>query len=384
VPRTNNQSGEQHLSNGSYLIAAQNTRNEILLWSDVALFSMQYVGPPYVWNFTLVGDNTSIISPNAAIAVNTVTYWMGVDKFYIYDGRLQTLNCTLWKFVYDNLNKEQRDQIICGSNEGYSEVWWFYPSSNSKINDSYIIYNYLEQSWYYGTMNRSAWLDSPLRSYPMAAFSLQNSYLNADIGATETTINLVDTTTYPTAGTIIIDSEQISYTNNDPIGNTLSNCVRGVNNTTAASHLEYTPATYLVNNQVMFHETGTDDYSVANGLPIESYLESSDFDIGDGHNFGFIWRVIPDLTFRGSDNETVPQVMLSIKSRMNSGSGYTNAFTDPTNVTRTSTVPVEQYTGQVYTRTRGRQAAFRVDSTKKGTAWQVGAMRIDVRQDGRR
>jgi hypothetical protein len=133
----------------------------------------------------------------------------------------------------------------------------------------------------------------------------------------------------------------------------------------------------------MFHENGVDDGSQVNPVPIEAYLESSDFDIGDGHNFGFMWRVIPDITFRGSTGES-PRVMLSIKARVNSGSNYTTAFTDPTNVTRTSTVPVEQYTGQVYTRIRGRQAAFRVDSTDLEVAWQVGAMRIDVRQDGRR
>jgi hypothetical protein len=135
----------------------------------------------------------------------------------------------------------------------------------------------------------------------------------------------------------------------------------------------------------MFHEVGTDDQSTTTIAPIVAYLESSDFDIGDGHNFGFVWRVIPDLTFRGSTaTSPPPRVMLSLKARINSGSDYTTAFTDPTNVTRTATIPVEQYTGQVYTRVRGRQMAFRVDSSDLGVAWQVGAMRLDIRQDGRR
>jgi hypothetical protein len=271
--------------------------------------------------------------------------------------------------------------VVCGSNEGFSEIWWFYPSSTSLVNDSYIIYNYLEETWYYGTLNRSAWLDSPLRQYPMAAFSIQTSVLAVDIDATTNTVSLIDGVSYPASGTITIDSEQISYTGVS--NNNLTGCIRGANSTTAASHLKYTPVTYNVANQIAYHEYGNDDQMSATAIPITSYLESSDFDIGDGHNFGFIWRVIPDITFRGSVT-TSPKVMLSIKARINSGSAYTTAFTDPTNVTRTSTVPVEQYTGQVYTRVRGRQIAFRVDSTDLGVAWQVGAMRLDIRQDGRR
>lgn len=381
VPDATNQSGEQHLSNGSYLIAAQNARQEVLVWSDVALFSMQYLGPPYVWGFNLIGDNTSIASPNAAISVNTVTYWMGVDKFYMYNGRLETLSCTLWKYVYDNFNKSQRDQVICGSNEGFSEIWWFYPSLNSNVNDSYVIYNYLEQTWYYGTLNRSAWLDSPLRAYPMGCFSVQASVLSADITSSQTTIPIVDCSSYPATGTVFIESEQITYTGNS--GSTLTGCVRGANGSTAVLHLRYTPVTMTAANQVMFHEYGTDDQSTTTAQPIAAYLESSDFDIGDGQEFGFMWRILPDLTFRGS-TVTSPRVMLSIKARLNSGSSYETALTDPTNVTRTSSTPVEQYTGQVYTRIRGRQAALRIDSTEVGVAWQVGAMRIDVRKDGRR
>lgn len=381
VAEATNQSGEQHLSNGSYLVTAINTRQEILVWSDAAVYNMQYVGPPYVWNFTLIGDNTSIISPNAVISVNTVVYWMGVDKFYMYNGRLETLQCSLWKFVYDNLNKNQKAQVVCGSNEGFSEIWWFYPSKYSQVNDSYVIFNYLEQTWYYGTMNRSAWLDSPLRAYPMAAFGIRTSYLTTNINATDTTITLVDGASYPASGTVVIDSERITYSSID--GSSLLGCVRGVEGTTAATHLAYTPVYYGVSNQVMFHEVGTDDESTTTPVPIASYLESSDFDIDDGQQFGFVWRVLPDITFRGSTAGS-PQVVLSLKARLNSGSAYTTAFTDPTNVTRTSTVPVEQYTGQVYTRIRGRQMAFRVDSSEIGVAWQIGAMRIDIRPDGRR
>jgi hypothetical protein len=391
VPSATNQSGEQHLSNGSFLVCAQNTRQEILVWSNSALFSMQYVGPPYVWNFTLIGDNTSIASPNAAIAVNTVTYWMGVDKFYQYNGRLETLNCTIWKYVYDNLNRAQTAQIICGTNEGYSEIWWYYPSVGSDVNDSYVIYNYLDQTWYYGSLNRTAWLDSPLRQYPQAAFSLQSSYLATDITSTATSIPLVDSTSYPASGTVTIGTETITYTGNS--SNTLTGCTRGASNTTAATAEAYTSVTYSVPNQMMFHENGCDDKSTTVTQAIAAYVESSDFDIGDGNNFGFITRVIPDLTFRNSTAAN-PSVMMTFKARTNTttsavqtggpGSAYQTLSTTPSSVTRTSSASVEQFTSQVFVRVRGRQAGFRVDSSDLGVAWQLGSVRIDVRQDGRR
>jgi hypothetical protein len=380
-------------------VTAVNTRQEILVWSDAAVYNMQYIGPPYVWNFTLIGDNTSIASISSAISVNTVVYWMGVDKFYMYNGRLESLSCTIWKFIYDNLNKNRKDLIVCGSNEGFSEIWWFYPSLNSTVNDSYAIYNYLEQTWYCGTLNRSAWLDSPLRGYPLGAFSVQNSYLSSAIVATDTTIALVDISNYPATGIVLIDSEQISYTGIS--GNNLTGCVRGVNSTTPASHTIYAPVAYTVANQVLFHEYGNDDQSTTVPLPISAYLESSDFDIGDGNNFGFVWRIIPDITFRGSTGAS-PRVILTLRGRSYttpsttavqdglagsaSGSPYVDEGTNPSAVTRTSSSSsvVETYTSEVFTRIRARQAVFRVDSDTVGTAWQVGAMRIDVRQDGRR
>ena len=156
VPEVTNQSGEQTLSHGSYIVTGLNTRQEILLWTDTAIFSMQYLGPPFVWGFNLLDQDVSIASQNAAITVNNVTYWMGRDKFYMYTGRVETLPCTLRQFVYSDINLDQLDQVCAGSNEGYNEVWWFYPSENSLINDRYIIFNYLERIWYYGNINRTA------------------------------------------------------------------------------------------------------------------------------------------------------------------------------------------------------------------------------------
>ena len=380
VPTALNQSGEQLLSSGSFIQCAVDTRQEILIWTDAALFSMQYLGPPYVWGINLLMDNVSIISPNAAITVNNVTYWMGVDKFYMYSGRVETLPCTLRQYIYTDINTSQYGQIVCGTNEGYNEVWWFYPSADSLVNNRYVIYNHLERIWYYGTIDRTAWLDSPgLRTYPLGVFSLQSSYLDTAINSSVTSISLVDASSYPNEGTITIGSEQITYTGKT--GNTLTGCVRGVNNTTGASHIQYSPVSFKVPNQVMFHELGNDDVSQSSALPIEAYIESSDFDISDGETFGYVWRMLPDLTFAGS-NAGSPSVTLTVRPRQNSGSNYSNA--DSPTVTRTATIPIQQYTGQVYTRVRGRQMAFRLDSTELGVAWQMGAMRIDVKPDGRR
>ena len=188
-----------------------------------------------------------------------------------------------------------------------------------------------------------------------------------------------------------IGSETITYTGNS--SNTLTDCTRGANNTTAATAKAYTPVTYSVPNQMMFHENGCDDKSTTVTQAIAAYVESSDFEIGDGNNFGFITRVIPDLTFRNSTAAN-PSVMMTFKARTNTttsavqtggpGSAYQTLSTTPSSVTRTSSAPVEQFTSQVFVRVRGRQAGFRVDSSDLGVAWQLGSVRIDVRQDGRR
>jgi hypothetical protein len=313
VPEATNQSGEYRLNIGSTIIMARSTRQEILVWSDAAIYSMQYLGPPYIWGFQLLQDNITIMSPNAAITINNVTYWMGTDKFFMYSGRVETLPCAIWQFIFDDINKDQAFQIFAGSNEGYSEVWWFYCSQNSNVVDSYIIYNYLERTWAYGTMNRTAWLDSGLRQYPMAADG--------------------------------------------------------------------------VNNRILYHEAAVDDVSGLTPVPIEAYIQSSDFDIGDGHNFGFVWRILPDLTFNGS-NVNQPYVTMTVRPRRNSGAPYGIAdnpqVASTQNYTSVRTYDVQEFDGQVYTRLRARQMSFRIESTTLGVAWQLGTPRIDIRPDGRR
>ena len=388
VPSASNQAGELRLSHGSRLVTARHGRQEFVVWSDSAIYSMQYLGPPYIWGVNLLMDGISIASPNAVVGASNIMMWMGIDKFYIYDGIVKTLPCSVRQFIFDNINPDQIFQVVSGGNEQYSEVWWFYPSLNSTVNDRYVVYNYLENTWFYGTLNRTAWLDSSLRERPMGAFSIKTSYLSAQISSSDTTINILDASTYPESGTIQIDSEKITYTSKTDTA--LSGCTRGVENTTAASHVAYSTVPLVVPNQVMYHEVGNDDNSTATLTPIEAYISSSDFDIGDGHNFGFVWRIIPDLTFDGSTTPApnYPAVTMVCKPRQFSGSAYgvpdAPAVTSTQNYNTQRVYTVQQFTGQVYTRVRGRQMAFEIRSTGQGVAWQLGAPRIDIRPDGKR
>ena len=312
-PAITNQAGSVRLSHGSKIITTVQSRQEIVVFTDSSLYSLQYLGPPYVWGSQLLGDGLSIAGPNAVILASGVVYWLGTDKFYKYDGRIQTLSCDLRQYVFNDINQAQSEQFFASTNEGFNEVWWFYCSANSTVIDKYIIYNYLENIWYYGTMGRTAWLDSGLNDYPIAA----------------------------------------TYSRN-----------------------------------LVWHENGVNDCTDSvTGLPIPSYILSSQFDIDDGHNFGFVWRMLPDLKFDGSTAAS-PQVTMTLYPMQNSGSGYNSPLSVGGNAyatsTRTSTYPIEQYTGQIYTRVRGRQMAFKIEGNQLGLQWQLGAPRIDIRHDGRR
>tara|TARA_R110002126_G_scaffold44826_1_gene127513 strand:+ start:11 stop:2101 length:2091 start_codon:yes stop_codon:yes gene_type:complete len=316
TPDPTNQAGFIRISHGSEIITTVQTRQEIIVFTDSAVYSLQYLGPPFVWAPQLLGDNVSIMGTNAAVIASGVVYWMGVDKFYSYDGRVQTLNCDLRRFVFSDLNQDQGLQVFAGTNEGFNEIWWFYCSANSTVIDKYVIYNYVEKIWYYGTMSRTAWLDSGLQSYPIAA----------------------------------------NYFTDTSTGN-------------------------LIN-----HETGLNDNTTGTAVALDAYISSSEFDIGDGHNFGFVWRVLPDLTFENAASTpagALPAVAMTLQGLANSGSGVTSTASQP--VSKSSTyVITEQFTGQIYTRMRGRQMIFKISSNQVNTCWQLGAPRIDIRADGRR
>lgn len=399
-PAVDNQAGEQRLSNGSYIMQAKKNRQEILIWTDSAIYSMQYLGPPYVWGFQLLMDNISIMGPNSAIVVNNVAYWMGTDKFYSYSGVVQTLPCSLRQYIFDDISFDQRYQIVAGTNEGYNEVWWYYVSQ-SEVNaaasenrtpyvDRYVIYNHLERIWYYGSLSRTYWLDTGLQQYPLAAnIDTPVNRLTADISSSVTTIPLLDASAFPRYGTVKIGSEFISYLGIS--GNSLVQCTRGANGSTPAAH--YTGDSVRSFNStrgtVLFHENGVDDGSTATPVPFDAYISSSDFDIGDGHNFGYVWRIIPDVNFTGSTNG-YPQVYMQAAPRNFSGSAYTSSdVTDTISAQRyyqnVKQYIVQQYTPQVYTRLRGRQMSFRIGSGGQlGVAWQLGSPRLDIRPDGKR
>lgn len=306
VPSATSQAGSIRLSNGSEIVTALQTRQEIVVWTDSALYSLQYVGAPDIWTAQLLGDNISIVGQNAKAVASGRVYWMGVDKFYVYDGRVQTLRCDLRRHVFNNINLAQNQQVFAGTNEGFNEVWWFYCSANSTVVDSYVVYNYLEDVWYYGSLGRTAWIDSGLRDYPQAA-------------------------------------------------------------------------TYSYN--LVSHELGVDDGTTGTLEPIVAYIESAEFDIEDGQNFGFVWRMLPDVTFQGSTAAS-PQLTMTLYGMNGSGSGFNQ--TASKGVTRTSTAVIEQFTNIIYTRIRGRQMIMKAQSDGLGVTWQLGAPRIDVNIDGQR
>lgn len=169
TPAATNQAGSLRLSRGSEIVTGTQARQEVLVWTDSSLYSLQYLGAPEVWGQQIVGDNISIMSPNSAKFANNVTFWMGRDKFYRYDGTVQTLRCDVLRYVFDDLNMDQRLQVFSGLNEEFGEVWWFYCSSGSTTVDKYVVYNYEQDVWYYGSLARSAWFSPSNSEYPVAA-----------------------------------------------------------------------------------------------------------------------------------------------------------------------------------------------------------------------
>lgn len=301
TPTPTNSAGFLRVSRGSRIIRAQPTRQETLVFTDSHLYSLQFLGTTDVFGLQEMADNISIMGPRACATANNVTYWMGTDKFYYYSGRVETLPCTLRNHVFQNFNYDQAQQVVCGTNEGWHEIWWFYPTANSNTNDAYVAYNYLEKVWFYGSLERTAWIDSALRQYPQAVGGYQ-----------------------------------------------------------------------------MFdHERGTDD----NVLPMTSFITTNDFDVGDGENLLLIKRILPDINFEGSTAAN-PQVLLTMRPRNFPGSAYSS--TNQPTVTQTTTVPVEQYTEQVFIRARARQMGFKIQSSELGVQWQLGAPRLDGRADGKR
>lgn len=308
LPTPLNTAGFQRLAYGSKLITSEKTRQEVLIWSDNALYSMRYLGPPYTFGFNTISAEITIASPNCVTTASNITYWMGLDKFYVYSGRVDTLPCAIRQYIFDDLNLNELDIIQSGTNEKFNEVWWLYPSQNSTEIDRYAVYNYLEKLWYYGTIDRTAWLDSHIRTYPLAT----------------------------------------------------------------------------ANNRLFLQEYGVDDATDPDDpQPIESYITSADFDLGEGEQYSFIKRIIPDVDFIGSETET-PSVTFTVAVRNFPGQGlFTHqdlAVTDGT----FRTIQIYDYTNQTWLRLRGRQVAFKIGSNELGVKWQLGVPRLEIQPDGKK
>ena len=300
-----NTAGELRVGTGSEIVAAVQTKQQVVVFTDRSVSAMQFIGAPFTFGLSEVSTNTSIASQNAAVAFGDAVYWMGDEVFYKYDGNVQPIPCPIEEYIFDNTNNSQRAKITAALNSKFNEVWWFYPSVGSETNDSYVVFNYAENSWCYGTLSRTAWRDNALSNLPIAAST--DGYL-------------------------------------------------------------------------YFHESGLDDGSTNPPSAISSYIESSAIDIGDGDQFMFVSRILPDLAFRNSTGNPVATFSVSARNFPGANFDQTNSGT----AVRTATAPVEQFTDQLFFRLRGRSMSLKVSAASVGTQWRLGTPRADMRTDGRR
>tara|TARA_R110000868_G_scaffold273016_2_gene532246 strand:- start:560 stop:1363 length:804 start_codon:yes stop_codon:yes gene_type:complete len=267
---------------------------------------MQYLGPPFTFGVTAISENITIAGPNAAIAVDDNVFWMGRSEFYVYSGAVQRLPCSVRDYVFSDLNEGQLEKINVGLNTEHSEVWWFYPSANSLEVDKYVVYNYLEQVWYYGTFGRTAWVDRGIFDFPIAA-------------------------------------------NNDGF--------------------------------LYEHELGFDDGTTNPASAINAYIQSSPMDIGDGEQFMFIRKMIPDVDFKNS-TAILPETNITLDVKNAPDGTYSDSQTDA--FVKTQAAPVNARTEQLFFRLRGRQMRFKISSDELEVTWRLGSPRVDIRPDGRR
>ena len=298
--------GELRLGSGSEIVCALETRQQILVFTDTTLYAMQYLGPPFIFGVGSIGENISIRSPNSAVAVGDAVFWMGRNEFYVYGGTVERLPCTVKDYVFDDFNEGQAEKVVSGLNTTNSEIWWFYPSANSDNIDRYVIYNYLEQCWYYGSLARTAWVDRGILDSPIAA---------------------------------------------------------------------------SIDGYLYEHEVGFDDGSTNPASPINAYIESSPIDIGDGDQFMFLDRMIPDLSFENTTSAN-PTAAFALTVKNTPFSAY--SATSSQNFTRTQVVPVTQATELLFYRLRGRQVSLKVSSSGANMTWRLGSPRLNLRPDGRR
>ena len=304
--KATNTAGDLRIGAGSEIITAVETRQQVLVFTDVSLHAMQFLGPPFTFGINTVSENITTASPLCAVAVNDSVFWMGRKEFYVYAGAVKRLPCTVRDYVFSDFNENQIEKVSAATNTAFSEIWWFYPSANSEENDRYVVFNYEQEVWYYGTLDRTFWVDRGVDALPIAAGS---------------------------------------------------------------DHYLYE------------HESGLDDGSTSPASAIAANIESSQIDLGDGDQFAFLSRIIPDITFRDSTT-TAPAVTFTLGVRNFPGGDYLH--TDANAVIKTSSIPVEKFTKEIRTRLRGRSFNLKIENTGTETAWRLGTPRVEVRPDGRR
>ena len=306
LPTPTNTAGDLRVGSGSEIICAVETRQQTLVFTDTSVHSLQYLGPPFTFGIDQISENTTIIGPMAAVAIDDNVFWMGEGDFYVYTGQVQKLPCTVRSYVFNDINTSAFEVCTAAANTSFSEIWWFYPSANSADCDRYVMYNYIEQSWAYGELARTAWQDKGINTNPIAA------------------------------GT---------------------------------------------DNYLYLHESGVNDGSTNPPSPITSYVLSSQLSLGQGEEFVFLSKIIPDLTFDASTVDD-PSADFILEVRNFPGGAYLQS--DTSNVVQTSVTPVEQFTDQAFVRLRGRSFALKVQSSTVGTQWRLGMPRVEVRPDGAR
>ena len=296
TPTATNTAGSQRISSGSEIISAQKTRQEMLIWTDTSLHAMRFTGPPFTFGFSMLANNVSIIGPNAVTTVGDKVFWMDRENFYVYTGRVQTIPCTLLRYVFDDINLDQSFKCFAASNKMFDEVFWFYPTADSTEIDRYVKFNFTENTWDLGSLSRTAWVDYGIHDNPRA-----------------------------------------------------SGLAGGT-------------------NFVYIQEKGDDN----DGSPMTSYIESADFDLGDGQQFMFVSRLIPDIDITSSDAEA--SVNYVLKTRNYPGDSLVTS----------STSAIQATTEQAFLRSRSRQASLRIESSTTDITWTLGDLRLDLRPDGRR
>ena len=305
-PKPTNTAGDLRISSGNQIIAAEQTSQQMVILTDASVHTMQFVGPPFTFGLREVANGVSAAGPNCAVAVNDTVYWMGLGAFYLYNGVVQEIPCSVKEFVFDQtFDTELRDIVFAAHNSAFSEVWWFYPCTVSGDCTRYVIYNYAQEIWYYGTLPRTAWVDRGTSLNPIAAG---------------------------------------------------------------------------LDGFLFDHEAGLNDGSTNPPTPLNAFIQSTPVNLGDGEQFMFASRMIPDLTFRSSTGSPIATITLTAQN-FPGGEFFGD---QPSPVARSVSVPVEQFTRQNFVRLRGRAASLRIESNLVGTQWRLGSPRLDLRTDGRR